>query len=172
MKVFACIFSNPYAGERGLAVLPTIDVFGFHIAMYGLMILCGAAAGIIAAVLRSGITGLKRDDLVYASLYGAIGTAVGAKLMYIITVLPDIVRNFRYLTSDWNALSAILTGGFVFYGGFLGGALAIWIYCRQYKLGFFPMIEALTPSIPLIHAFGRLGCFFAGCCYGIEYPPL
>ena len=32
---------------------------------------------------------------------------------------------------------------------------------------FFPV---LVPAIPLFHAFGRVGCFCAGCCYGVEAP--
>jgi len=152
-------------------LLPTFKVFGVDVAMYGLMVLIGIAAGIIVAVLRAKITGQKKDDLFFASLYGAIGTVIGAKILYLITILPDILRKFDYLIRNLDEASVLLTGGFVFYGGLIGGVLAILIYCRQYKLRFFPLVEALTPSIPLIHAFGRMGCFFAGCCYGIEFPP-
>lgn len=154
----------------GLLLLPTFRVFGVDIAMYGLMVLAGIAAGIIVAVLRAQITAQKKDDLFFASLYGAIGTVIGAKILYLITILPDIIRNFDYLIHHLDEASILLTGGFVFYGGLIGGVSAILIYCKQYKLRFFPLVEALTPSIPLIHAFGRMGCFFAGCCYGIEFP--
>ena len=45
-----------------------------------------------------------------------------------------------------------------------------WVYTRMYKLNFWGMTDALVPSVPLMHAFGRLGCFCAGCCYGMPFP--
>lgn len=152
-------------------MLPTIELFGVEIAMYGVMIVFGTAAGILTAVLRSGKTGQPKEDLLYASLYGTIGVIIGAKVLYIITILPLIIENFDLLIHDPDEAMALLAGGFVFYGGLIGGISAVGIYCRQYGLRFFPLAEALVPSIPLIHAFGRVGCFFAGCCHGIEFPP-
>lgn len=151
-------------------MLPQIDIFGFEVAMYGLMIVFGVAAGILVAVIRTKNTEHKREDLVFASLYAAIGTVVGAKLLYLLTILPFIIENLNAIFSSKELLNQILTGGFVFYGGVIGGAFAIFLYCRIYKLGFLSVIDALIPSVPLVHAFGRLGCFFAGCCYGIEFP--
>jgi len=146
-------------------------VFGTEVAMYGLMILTGLAAGIVAAVARSKTTGQRKDDLIFASIYGAMGAAVGAKILYLITILPEIIGNLDYLIGHPDEAYALLGGGFVFYGGLIGGVAAIMLYCRQYKLRFFPLMEALIPSVPLVHAFGRIGCFFAGCCYGIVFPP-
>ena len=42
------------------------------------------------------------------------------------------------------------------------------IYCKIKDIRFFTYFDLLAPSVALAQAFGRLGCFFAGCCYGKE----
>ena len=59
-------------------------------------------------------------------------------------------------------------GGFVVYGGIIGGILVGWLYCRIKKLKFLEYFDLMMPSIALAQGFGRIGCFLAGCCYGKE----
>lgn len=150
-------------------MLPQINLFGYDIAMYGLMIVVGVSAGIIVGFVRAKITGHSREDLVFASMYAAIGVVIAAKLLYLLTILPYIVTNFNDIIKSTELIKQIMSGGFVFYGGVIGGAVGALIYCRVYKLDVLSIVDALTPSIPITHMFGRLGCFFAGCCYGIEF---
>ncbi|MEE0252855.1 MAG: prolipoprotein diacylglyceryl transferase, partial [Acutalibacteraceae bacterium] len=57
--------------------------------------------------------------------------------------------------------------GFVFYGGVIGGFLfALW-YCKKYHIYFLEACDLFAPILPFFHIFGRIGCFLAGCCYGI-----
>ena len=61
------------------------------------------------------------------------------------------------------------SGGLVFYGGFIGAALAVILYIRLHgKQPLWKVADAFAPSIPLGHALGRLGCLMFGCCFGIE----
>lgn len=114
-----------------------------------------------------------KADTTYAAAYAAIGILVGAKLLYFITKLPNIIikKDLFFLLFREAPLWAFeyAFGGFVFYGGLLGAILGVWIYCRQYKVPFQPLLDIFAPVIPLAHGFGRIGCFFAGCCYGKEY---
>ena len=64
---------------------------------------------------------------------------------------------------------AVLKGGFVFYGGLIGGAVGLSIYALMYKLDTVKFFDIYALVLPLGHAIGRIGCFFSGCCYGIEY---
>ena len=64
-----------------------------------------------------------------------------------------------------------LVGGFVFYGGLFGGLLGAFLYTRRYGISFAKFCNTAIVSVPLIHAFGRLGCFCAGCCYGVPADP-
>lgn len=150
-------------------MLPTIEIFGVPISMYGLMIVIGGFLGIYIAVKRRKKYNIEKDDVVFSSCYAAIGLIIGAKLLYIITILPTIIEHRKIIFSSMSNFISLLSGGFVFYGGLIGAVLGYYIYCKQYKINIISLLDLIAPSIPLIHGFGRLGCFFAGCCYGIEY---
>lgn len=62
-----------------------------------------------------------------------------------------------------------MQGGFVFYGGLIGGVLGILVYSKIFKISFKKLIIILIPTVPIFHAIGRIGCLCAGCCYGKEY---
>lgn len=140
-------------------------------ATYGLLILLGAIAGIIVALLRAKRYHQQRDDVLFCALFAGIGVAVGAKLLYLITILPDLIQNWNTLMSDTAYLTSIITGGFVFYGGLIGAIIMLFVYAKRYKIDTFSMLDVFAPAIPLIHAVGRLGCFSAGCCYGKPADP-
>ena len=57
-------------------------------------------------------------------------------------------------------------GGLVFYGGGLAVLGTLYFGCRLAKLSPWPLLDAVCLYAPLGHAFGRLGCFFGGCCFG------
>lgn len=123
--------------------------------------------GILVAVLRAGIFHYEKEDVLFASFYGILGLIAGGKLLYLLTNISWIIRNFFAIISNAEYLTALMKGGFVFYGGFIGAMAGIFIYARQYKLLALNLMEIILPAVPLIHAFGRVGCFCAGCCYGI-----
>lgn len=87
-----------------------------------------------------------------------ISGIAGAKLLFV------IVNWDRYGDAPLDALS--LSGGLVFYGGFIGAALTLIYYCRHYRLNFLRIADVLAPSVAIGHMIGRLGCLAAGCCWG------
>lgn len=130
--------------------------------MYGLMI----AIGILAAYWHAEkkVKALGKDPkrlewLVFSILAGGFA---GAKILYWITRLPDIPSDPSILTN--------LGDGWVVYGGIIGGLIAGWFYCRQHVMNFWEWFDLIIPDVALAQGFGRIGCFFAGCCYGIETP--
>jgi phosphatidylglycerol---prolipoprotein diacylglyceryl transferase len=64
------------------------------------------------------------------------------------------------------------TGGFSILGSIIGCLLFGFFFTRYYKLPLIPFADYLSLYTPLLQAFGRLGCFFAGCCFGTSctYP--
>ncbi|MBF0518458.1 MAG: prolipoprotein diacylglyceryl transferase [Nitrospirae bacterium] len=90
----------------------------------------------------------------------------------LLSKIPSVVNNYS------QSGSITLRGGFVFFGGLLGtlGVLLILITVSKMKL--YPFLDIVCVYIPLAHSFGRIGCFLAGCCFGmvcngplcIEYP--
>lgn len=150
-------------------MLPTINIFGFEVASYGLIIFIGIIiGGVIAIQYFSKFNELKKDDVLFAILYAVIGVGIGAKLLYILTNIPFLIENYQNLDL-WDTLMQMFKGGFVFYGGLLGGMLGVYIYAKQFKIPFKSLLLTLLPVVPLIHAIGRIGCLCAGCCYGMEY---
>ncbi|MGI5891324.1 MAG: prolipoprotein diacylglyceryl transferase [Bacillota bacterium] len=147
---------------------PFLHIGDITLPMYGIMITIGIFAGLLVAILRAKINGIAKEDILYAFLYGLIGVFAGAKLLYILPRLSWMVQNKYHFLED---LYSLLVGGFVFYGGLIGGLLLLIIYIRSYKIPMWPLFDSIIPSIPLIHAMGRVGCFFAGCCYGIPAAP-
>lgn len=150
-------------------MLPVIQIFERDIALYGVFSVIGIFLGIYVATLRKEMYGIPKIDVHFGACYAGIGLFIGAKLLYIITILPNIIKSFDRIMKNPELIIAIFTGGLVFYGGLIGAFMGFYLYCKKYKISLIKMIELYVPSIPLIHAFGRIGCFFAGCCYGVEY---
>lgn len=148
-------------------MLPYITVYSHRVAMYGVM----AAAGTMLAVfyLRRAEKRFPETsadaDLVF--IYGLIGMFMGAKLLSLLTALPVLLADLPLLTLDMGSFfRKYLYAGFVFYGGLYGLLLAVWLYAKLSGGKFALLATAYLPIVPLIHGFGRLGCFCAGCCYG------
>ena len=150
-------------------MLPSFERLGRTITFYSIFSLVGIGLGITVAVLRCKRLGQDRMDLFFAALYGILGLLVGAKVLYLITIIPYFPQIVAAVRQDANFLLMLFTSGFVWYGGLLGFIGGVYIYCRQYKLHFLPMIDTMVVSVPLAHAFGRLGCLAEGCCYGCVY---
>lgn len=150
-------------------MLPTLQFFGQTVTMYGLMIILGLVIGITIMVLRSRKYSIKAEDALFAAFFGCIGLFVGAKVLFLIISIPELIQHRRIIAANPSLLYHFLMSGYIFYGGLLGAILAIYLYCKKYRINNLQMLDLAAPSIPIIHGFGRVGCFFAGCCYGIHY---
>ncbi|MFR1476881.1 MAG: prolipoprotein diacylglyceryl transferase family protein [Hydrogeniiclostridium mannosilyticum] len=76
-------------------MLPAVEIFGFKVAMYGLLIVVGVGLGMAVAALRAKKNGQTAQDVLFGGIFAIIGLVIGAKLLYLATILPGIVRNFR-----------------------------------------------------------------------------
>ncbi|QSX05799.1 prolipoprotein diacylglyceryl transferase [Sedimentibacter sp. zth1] len=149
---------------------PFINILGFNISAYALCIFIGIGIGTIVAISRNKINYQQKDDIFNAILYGIIGLMIGGKILYLAINFKELLQYLKSFNENLQNLLAMMQGGFVFYSGLIGSIIAIYLYCKRYKINFWNLIDTITPSIPLAHAFGRLGCFCAGCCYGKPYP--
>lgn len=130
--------------------------------MVGIIISC--IIGFILAKKK----GLEFFDFTLIAIITLIGAWVGAKLLFLIISFDDVVNLFKVYPFQI-ALNKILTGGYVFYGGLIGGSISLFITLKIQKKNIFDYINIYAVVLPLGHAFGRIGCFVSGCCYGIEY---
>jgi phosphatidylglycerol:prolipoprotein diacylglycerol transferase len=136
-----------------------LTVGSFTIHGYGLMIGLGVLFGFWMAFSRAKKRGLDSDMIFNIGLQGLVYGLLGAKLLYLIIDYKSVLDN------PWSVISG---GGFVVFGGIISGTLAAFLYCRKKNLVFLDYFDLLIPSVALAQAFGRIGCFLAGCCYGAE----
>jgi len=148
---------------------PFFYPFGYELPAYWLMGMFGICAAALFAFLRRRKAGFPGEDILYIGLMAIVGALVGAKLLHIITLVPLLVQNLDIFLENPAALVEAIMGGGVFYGGVLGGGAAVFLYCRRYKLPIKKVLAFYIPAVPLFHTFGRVGCFLAGCCWGIEH---
>lgn len=129
-----------------------------------------SALGIVAVLLFSTMRrkrlGLRADDTIHLLMLCIVGALIGAKLLYIVTIIPVIVK-YPDILNQPKALMELFINGYVFYGGLIGAFFAAWIYCRKYTVDFTAVGALFAAAAPLFHVFGRIGCFLAGCCYGV-----
>ncbi len=142
-------------------MLPTIHILGLTIPMYGVMTAVGMLAALLLLFKTSKHIRFTEDQILSAALWAIICGFLGAKILYWLVEIKQIIANPHYLLET-------LREGFVFYGALIGGLGGVAIYAAKHKLPYLAFVDLFSPSLVLAHAFGRIGCFFAGCCYGME----
>lgn len=141
---------------------PIINFLTFHIPIYGICWMTGIFLAGIVAVFVSKRFKIEKYDVVCSAVFTVIGGLIGSKILFVLVSLKTIIE---YKIPIIN----ILKGGFVFYGGLIGGIIGLMIYTHKFRLPTLPFFDMMAVALPIGHACGRIGCFFAGCCYGIEY---
>jgi phosphatidylglycerol---prolipoprotein diacylglyceryl transferase len=139
---------------------PILIQFGkISLYTYGLFVALGFFVGMTLAQKEARRLGQDPNQIMDVGFFLLIAALVGARLFYVLVnpqpFLEDPFEVFRI----WN-------GGLVYYGGFLGALLVAIIFVRKKQLSFWQMTDIFTPSLAIGHVLGRIGCFFAGCCYG------
>lgn len=117
----------------------------------------GVAYQIFFSKLDSNLSRVKAQVLFWGIFLFAW---VGAKVLFYITYPEDTPVSLLGSVNFWTG------GGFVFYGGFIGGVLFILLYKKFFKGFKFAQLWPIIPALALGHGIGRVGCFLAGCCYG------
>lgn len=137
-----------------------IQIGPITIHMYGIMIAIGFLMAYLVSEYRAKKKGLKKDFIYDILICAIVGGMIGTRLLFYIVSIPDIIKDPSIL---WN-----FSNGYVVYGGIIGGILASMIWCRFRKMNFLEYFDLIMPQVAMAQGFGRIGCFFAGCCYGAE----
>ena len=129
---------------------------------YGLMYLLGFAAAwwlgrIRAARPGSAWSAAGVDDLVF---YCALGVVLGGRIGYVLFYnMPVFLDNPLVLLEVWN-------GGMSFHGGLLGVLIALWLFNRKYRHGYWNTLDFVAPIVAIGLGAGRLGNFINGELWG------
>jgi phosphatidylglycerol:prolipoprotein diacylglycerol transferase len=135
------------------------EVGGVPIYTYGLLLAAAYLLGLQFALVRGRRRGLDPNRVMDLGIWIIVSALVGAKLLLLVVEFDTFSRNPREL------FSLVRSGG-VFYGGLIAAvAVALW-YLRRHRMPVWTVTDAFAPGIALGHVVGRLGCLFAGCCFG------
>ncbi len=104
--------------------------------------------------------GLSYDKTQMLIILIIVAAVVGGKVFI---AFEDPAKYF----GDPGLLLKNFGSGFVFYGSLIFAIPTVYLFIRYYKLPALPMLDIIAGTTCTVHAFGRMGCFFGGCCYGI-----
>ncbi|NJD55219.1 MAG: prolipoprotein diacylglyceryl transferase [Nitrospirae bacterium] len=127
---------------------------------YGFLIAAAFLLGLWLALRQADREKLSREKISDIGFYALFAGIIGSRIFFIGT-------EWRHFSEHPLDMLKIWEGGLVFYGGVIFAIpVAIW-YARRNGLLLWQTVDIWAPSIALGHAIGRLGCFCAGCCYGL-----
>lgn len=141
---------------------------------YGVLILIGFIVGVAQAEWRVPQIGVKRFHVLDMGLTGALLGIAGARVFFVF-MNWDEFNPFSGGTFQAGRIAKmfyIWEGGLVFYGAFLVAIPWTYIYCKRNKIPAIPFMDVCAPGLIIGQAFGRIGCFMTGCCFGrvCNYP--
>ncbi len=136
-----------------------LHIGSFNLPTYGFMAAMGLIFGLLLIVKLGREQGLDTDKLWNLGIIAILSGIVGAKLLYFIT--DSDARQHLW------SLATLQAGG-VWSGGVVLALIMCTWYMRVNRLPVLRTCDVFAPGIALGHAFGRVGCFAAGCCYGKE----
>jgi phosphatidylglycerol---prolipoprotein diacylglyceryl transferase len=141
----------------------------FHIYFYGILITLGVVAAAFLGQAEAKRRGLNTDYVWDALFWVVLAGIIGARIWHIFTPPPSMVE--QGITTKWYFMHPldminIRNGGLGIPGGIIGGAIALWIYCRNKKISFLVLADTVIPGVALAQAIGRWGNFFNQEVYG------
>lgn len=131
---------------------------------WGLMITIAFLLASLYVHPRARRAGIDPDKMVGMYILAIVTGLMGARLMHFLMATPDV------FFADPLIFFKIWTGGFAFYGGFIAATIAGWIYALRRGIDPWKMSDIIAPGVMLGLAIGRIGCFSAGCCHGMQIP--
>jgi len=146
---------------------PEIDIFGINIPSYGLMISIGVVCMVL--VMFYYFRKIKLNDALIDRLI--IATAIGGLMMYFSAMFFDALW---HNLDTWHETGKFTWEwwGITFSGGLFGGVIAYfiayWFLFKNQRYNIIYYFNFIITGVVIAHAFGRIGCFLAGCCYGKE----
>ena len=135
--------------------------------MVGLLV-CGIVGCLLARRFQ-----IAYEDIILVMVVIGVSLVIGGHLLYGITNVDKLIVLIKR-ASEFNIKQIFgylvqIFGGMVYYGGFLGACAGLLIYTKFSKtVKRSQVFDLFAICIPLFHVFGRIGCFFSGCCYGVE----
>ena len=126
---------------------------------YGVMMVIGFLAAMLLMRKMAVRTGDNPDYITNAALYALIAGVIGARVFF-------VVHHFSEFRGSPASVFALWRGGLEFVGGVIVAVIVTLAYLLKNKLSVRKYMDILAVGLMLGLAFGRIGCFFSGCCFG------
>lgn len=144
----------------------------FRITSYGLLLAVAYLVGTWLSLREARRLRLDEDALVSLIVVVLVAGVLGARALYVLEHIEEFRGSTLSVLATWQ-------GGLTLYGGIVGGVVAGVLVAPRLRLPRWTTADALAPAIALGTAFGRVGCFLNGCCYGrptggawgVVFPP-
>lgn len=144
-------------------------VGGFQLHAYGLMLAIGFVACYFLARRLARLTGRDPGEVDTLVMVAAVCGILGARLVYVLQFWhePQGQTGLSFAEAPMQVFQ-LWKGGLVYYGGFVAAALGLFVYglMRRGREPVRALLDYCVVFVPLGQAFGRVGCFFHGCCFG------
>ena len=136
-----------------------LDIGGFQIAWFGVMMVAAFFSGLISWIVLGRREGRDINFCSDLLLWIMVAGIVGARLAY-------VASDPRYFMARPERVFLLTQGGLIYYGGFIGAGIGIVLFAYRRRERPLALLDFIIPSVPLGHVFGRIGCFLNGCCFG------
>jgi phosphatidylglycerol:prolipoprotein diacylglycerol transferase len=130
---------------------------------YGFCMMMGFLTALFLAARRARKVGLSADDILDLAFFAFLAGLVGARVFYVAQFHDQYFGPGR---NPWKVF-AFHEGGLVFYGGLIAGILVSMLLLYRKHMPVWRTLDVFASVVMVGHAWGRLGCFCRGCCYGV-----
>jgi phosphatidylglycerol:prolipoprotein diacylglycerol transferase len=141
-----------------------IPFLNYPVHSYGLMLVIGLLCAIELAKFLAKRSGLNPDHFANAAILALVSGLVGARIAYVIQFHNEFTGG-TFAENAWNAIN-LTSGGLVYYGGFLLAFPTLVAYAIWTRIPLLRGMDIIAPCLMIGLAFGRVGCFLNGCCWG------
>ena len=143
-----------------LSIPSGFTLFGLEIKFYGITSALAYMLGVLITCLLAKKRGFKADNILTLALYVIPLAIIGARVYYVLFSL-DKYTNFVDVFKIWE-------GGLAFYGGLIGGAIGVGLYCIIHKKNIFALFDLIAVAMVFAQGVGRWGNFFNQEAFGYE----
>lgn len=133
-------------------------MFNTKIPLYGILIVIALISGLVVIYINAKNLKYKNEEIISLLAYIILGAVLGAKYY-------TFFANFNKYYGIFNFKKIGLSS----YGAVIGIILLLLVFSKQFKKSITEMMNIVVPALPLMYGIGKIGCFLAGCCHGIEY---
>lgn len=129
------------------------DIFGFHIAFYGVIIAIGMMTGFMVATYQAKKTGQNTEMYLDFALYAIVSSVIGARIYYVVFSWNEYKDN---LIQIFNTRG----GGLAIYGGVIAGIITAIVFAKVRKIKFSLLADTACLGLITGQIIGRWGNFF------------